>query len=186
MDNLEKFITNNKDEFEEDFDNNLSANLWSKINQDLDKTVKVAPKTVRMVPIQRIWQIAAGFAALLVVGLSMQFYYLQQRTLSESSVEKLVPELAEAEKFYSSQISQTKTVLSSYNLKEVGIESDLKEIDNLDKAYNELKTEFYKSGDKEAIISAMIQNLQLRAELLNQKLQVIQRAEKVKKGQVEI
>ena len=182
MDKLEKFITEKRSEFEEE----LTVDLWSKISNELDKTVSIAPKTARMVPIQRIWQIAAGFAALLMLGLSMQFYYLQQQTIAVASVEKLVPELAEAEKFYSSQIKQTKIILSAYNLKEIGIESDLKEIDNLDKAYNELKTEFYKSGDQETIISAMIQNLQLRAELLNQKLQTIQRAQKVKKGQIEI
>ena len=52
-------------------------------------------------------------------------------------------------------------IYKGYNLKEIGVETDLKEIENLDNAYKELKKEFYDSGDKTAIISAMIQNLQL-------------------------
>jgi hypothetical protein len=185
MDKLEKFITENHTNLEED----LPTDLWAKIAGELDKENTLSkpiqsPKIVRMISITKVWQLAAGFAALLVFGLGLQFYYFQSQT--QASIENLVPELAEAENFYFSQISNTKTILKSYNLKEVGIETGLKEIDNLDTAYQELKKEFYSSGNREAIISAMIQNLQLRADLLNQKLQIIRQAEKAKKGQVSL
>ncbi len=186
MDNLEKFITDNRKDFDEEFSvDKFSNNLWSKISENLDKPTQET-KVVRMVSVQKVWQLAACFVMLLMVGLATQFYYFQQQNVSQASIERLAPELAEAESFYFSQISQTKTVLKGYNLKEIGIETDLKEIENLDNAYKELKKEFYDSGDKTTIISAMIQNLQLRADLLNQKLQIIKQAEKAKKGEIAI
>lgn len=183
MDNLEKFITENRSTFEEE----LPTNLWDKIAKDLDKTeIKVAPKTTQMVPIKRIWQLAAGFAALLMVGLAVQFTYLQQQYAQKPSVEQLVPELAEAEKFYLAQIQHTRMIVQKSNLKDIGMENDLQEIDNLGKTYKELKSEYYQSGNREAVISAMIQNLQLQAEILDKKLQIIQKANKAKSGQIEI
>lgn len=186
MDNLEKFISNHRKDFDEEFsDDKFSNNLWSKISEELEKPTQQT-KVVQMVSVRKIWQLAACFATLLIIGLAAQFYYFQQQNLAQTSIERLVPELAEAEKFYFSQISQTKTVLKGYNLKEIGVETDFKEIENLDNAYKELKRDFYDSGDKTAIISAMIQNLQLRTELLNQKLQIIKKAEKIKKGEISI
>ena len=186
MDNLEKFITDNRKDFDEEFSaDKFSNNLWSKISSELEKPTQET-KVVRMVSVRKVWQMAACFATLLMVGLAAQFYYFQQQNIEQASIEKLAPELAEAENFYFLQISQTKTILKGYNLKEIGVETDLKEIENLDNAYKELRKEFYDAGDKTAIISAMIQNLQLRADLLNQKLQIIKQAEKAKKGEIAI
>jgi hypothetical protein len=101
MDNLEKFIKQNKNAFDEE----PSAELWNKISGQL-QTEKQPAKIVRMMPIQRVWQIAAGFAALLVFGLALQWLYFAKQNEGLTAfktpppVEQLVPELAEAEKFY--------------------------------------------------------------------------------------
>jgi hypothetical protein len=192
MDNLEKFIKQNKNAFDEE----PSAELWNKISGQL-QAEKQPAKIVRMMPIQRVWQIAAGFAALLVFGLALQWLYFAKQNEGLTAfktpppVEQLVPELAEAEKFYAMQISQTQVALKNYEKQDQSLGAALNkeamtELGNLDKAYAELKKEFYTSGNQEAVISALIQNLQLRLELLNQQLQVIQKTEEVKKGQTSI
>lgn len=192
MDNLEKFIKQNRNAFDEE----PSAELWGKISGQL-QAEKQPTKIVRMMPIQRVWQIAAGFAALLVFGLAVQWQYFAKQSGGVAAfknlppVEQLVPELAEAEKFYAMQISQTQVALKNYEKQDKSLGATLNkeaitELSNLDKAYAELKKEFYTSGNQEAVISALIQNLQLRLELLNQQLQVIQKTEQVKKGQISI
>ncbi len=189
MDNLENFIKQNRNAFDEE----PPATLWNKIAEELAVPTRKTAPIVQMMPVRSVWQIAAGFAALMVVGLALQWSYFskQQGQLAAlqtpPTVEQLVPELGEAEKFYAMQISQTQVALKKYQAnsgnQDLKIDQEaMKELENLDKTYTELKKEFYTSGNQEAVVSALIQNLQLRLDLLTQQLQALQKAEKAKNG----
>jgi hypothetical protein len=180
MDNLEKFIKQNRSQF----DDELPQDLWAKLAENLAAPQKT--NTIKLVPMRRLWQMAAGFAALLVFGLGLQFVFLQKKFTQQQGVEQIVPELGEAEKFYLAQIQFAKLSIQQSDMKAAGIDKDLKEIENLGNSYNELKKEYYKSGNKEAIVSALIQNLQLQVEVLDKKLQAIRQVQKAQKGEIEI
>ena len=49
------------------------------------------------------------------------------------------------------------------------------DLDRLEKSYQSLKADFPKNPNQEVLIQAMIQNLQLQINLLNEQLRVIQR-----------
>ena len=84
------------------------------------------------------------------------------------------------------QINQLQNNLKKYNSKTVGIENSevSQELEKLDTVYQNLKKDFYSSGGQEEVVRAMIQNLQLRLQLLQQHLDVVEKAEKLKKGEV--
>ena len=56
-------------------------------------------------------------------------------------------------------------------------EDFMRDIDQLDKMYGKLKQDL-NSGSESNLVDAMIRNLQLRIEILNQQLQIIQSIEK--------
>jgi hypothetical protein len=49
----------------------------------------------------------------------------------------------------------------------------VKDINRLDSSYQALKTELPKNANRELLLEAMIQNLKLQSELLNQQLSII-------------
>ena len=58
----------------------------------------------------------------------------------------------------------------------------LQDISKLDSSYNALKNELPSNANREQLLEAMIQNLRLQTELLNQQLQIIQQIKKSKSG----
>ena len=55
-----------------------------------------------------------------------------------------------------------------------------KDIERLDSSYNTLKFQLPKNPNREQLLEAMILNLQLQTELLNQQLQIIQKIKNAK------
>jgi hypothetical protein len=54
------------------------------------------------------------------------------------------------------------------------------DIERLDSSYNILKTQLPKNPNREQLLEAMIKNLQLQTELLNQQLLIIQKIKNAK------
>jgi hypothetical protein len=191
-DNLEKFVLQNREAFD---DKAPSMDLWNKLADELAKEdlQKASQRPQKMLPVRKVWQMAAGFAAVMLLGWLLQWKYLQNSAAtpqdmaqSNPSLQKVAPEIAEAETYYFMQINQLQNNLKKYNSKTVGIENSEvnQELDKLDTVYQNLKKDFYSSGGQEEVVRAMIQNLQLRLQLLQQHLDVVEKAEKLKKGEV--
>ncbi len=191
-DNLEKFVLQNREAFD---DKAPSMDLWNKLADELAKEdlQKTSQRPQKMLPVRKVWQMAAGFAAVMLLGWLLQWKYLQNpATVSQDTVQaqpsfqKIAPEIAEAETYYFMQINQLQSNLKKYNSKTVGIENSevSQEVEKLDTVYQNLKKDFYSSGGQEEVVRAMIQNLQLRLQLLQQHLDVVEKAEKLKKGEV--
>ncbi|TAD99717.1 MAG: hypothetical protein EAZ97_08060 [Bacteroidetes bacterium] len=179
MDKLEDFIRQNRNELDQ-FE--PSQALWNKLNAGLDK------QQTKTIPIQKFWQMAAVFAVLLVGLLTLQWKYLQNHNQnSENIVMNLAqenPELMETEQFYIKQISEKKELINAYDLKALGVDKDFeKDLQTLDAMYLELKAELPQSGNSEYIIGAMIQNLQIRMDILNQQLMVLEKIKNLKNGE---
>jgi len=176
---LENFVREHREKFD---DQEPSSQAWSSIQQNL--TASAPTRKVRTVPITRVWQIAAGFLILLVVSLMFQHQFLISETSSEemakvdvTEIYRLNPELAETEQFYIQQIQLKQQEIRQYNFTDAEFEADLQQLEEL---YSQLKTDLVQSGNSEQVLSAMIQNLQLRSEILNRQIEILEQIQQFK------
>lgn len=182
MDKFEKHIRNNREAL--DF-SEPSDMVWEKIAAKLDE--QQPKRQVQLVPITRLWQVAAVFLVLVLSMAAFQIYYNMQteKTLVakvENSVnlESINPELAEAEQFYFMQIEEKREEVQKYGSEGVKADSESeKYMTELDIAYKDLKKELL-TNSNELVVSEMVRNLQIRMDLLNQQLEVLKQIEKAK------
>ena len=89
--------------------------------------------------------------------------------------------MAEVETYYLSVIQQKQKERSAYDLKKLGVAKDFSgELSKLDSSYVLLKKELSTNPNKQPVIDAMVQNLQIRISILNQQLEVLNRIKQVK------
>ena len=187
---LEDFISDNKQAFS---DREPNAALWERIettvNQSLKETSNSTPvKQTKLVPISYLWRMAAAFALVLTATVwlilnldSPQKNEPQAKTNTtteieedESSLADISPELQDAEIYYESIIQLKKDQVASYDLVSLGLKEDFKyDINLLDSAYLEIKQEILKGNTNDMLIKAMVDNLQLRMNILNQQLNIL-------------
>ncbi|WP_250631864.1 hypothetical protein [Rhodoflexus caldus] len=180
-DKIEKFISQNREAFDSE---EPDAKVWASIQKGMQQG-----KSVRMVPLYRLWQVAASIILLLGTGIGWLVYENRQLQKNAAStfptndavtvtLDQIAPELAEAEDFYTRQIQLKSDELSRYDLKKLGVGKDYEtELKKLNEAYGELKNDFYKTGSQR-VVEAMIQNLQYRMELLNKQLEILEKVQK--------
>ncbi|MCG8310994.1 MAG: hypothetical protein MI975_26645 [Cytophagales bacterium] len=152
--------------------------LWSQIEQELasDKKMRRVSGPVFY------WRAAA--VMLLLISSWLVFDKVSQNadTRNDPALSALSPKLLEAESFYISLIDQKRGELEVLGEKyELGSEF-LNEIDRLDSLYSLLKQDMAR-GNQENLVDAMILNLQLRIEILNQQLSIIQSIENSEKDE---
>jgi len=169
--NLEDFIKNNRSEMDYFEPKNV---VWEKIEQ------KLATKQPKLVPIHRLWQVAAAVAIL--TGFFMyEFNQSQEFEIAQNKVEKNA-ELVEAERFYQREIQARMVVLRQYDVQDEMLYEDFRsELAILDSAYKNLGDELLENTHQEQVVGAMVQNLQLRLELINQQLNIVQQIQQFKK-----
>lgn len=176
MDNkLEKFIKSHRAEMD---DKRPKKDLWAGIENELRESKKQRQLSKPVM----YWRAAAVILLLITSWLAFDKVnqnFVENRT---SEVAKLSPQLLEAENFYISQIDQKrdeiKVIGDKYELGGVF----LSEISILDSMYVVLKKDM-QNGNEEVIADAMILNLQLRIEILNQQLSIIQSIENSQKDE---
>jgi hypothetical protein len=164
-DNLEKFIRNNREEFD---DRQPPKDLWKAIDQHLEQKEK---KTSRIIPIWRYARAAA--AAVLLIGTGVFIGRNMDNQTSETvTMEEVFPEFFEAEQYYQKEVNSKVAQLASYN-HDSSIDDDMKQ---LDKIYDELKNELSEApkDQQERIINAMIANYRTKLSILERVLERIQ------------
>jgi len=187
---LEDFISENKEAFS---DKTPDTALWDRIetsiNQPKENTSNLnQEKQTKLVPISYLWRMAAAFAVVLIatiwlmLNLNSQYKNRQQDNTAtvneteenESSLAEISPELQDAEIYYESIIQLKKNQVDSYDLVSLGLKEDFKyDINLLDSAYLEIKQEVLKGNTNDMLIKAMVDNLQLRMNILNQQLDIL-------------
>lgn len=180
-DKLKDFINEHREEFDS-FE--PRPDLWQDISKELPqkKTAKVISLTYA-----RMWQYAAAVVLLIAAVFVIRQYIptnnggLVTPQATTATLEKIAPQMAEVESYYTSLINEKKAQMGSFDLKSLGInENPQQDIAVLDSAYTRLKTELLTTPNKEQIMDAMIQNLQLRMEILNQQLKTLEDIRKIK------
>lgn len=172
-DKLEKYIKKHRKELDV---KHPRADLWSDIESQLkdDSNQRAISRPVMY------WRAAAVLLLLVTSWLVIEKFTVKPQEISQASIEEINPELAEAETFYITMINEKREEIRELGEKyEVG-KDFMRDIEQLDKMYGKLKQDL-NSGNESNLVDAMIRNLQLRIEILNQQLQIIQSIEKSQK-----
>ena len=153
-DQLEKFIRNNRTEFDIEVPNPA---IWNAIEQDLNRK--------RSKPWIRIVSIAASVCILIVAAFIMGNYSAKNDiNKAHFADETQYNEFKEAEQFYVNQIDEKLTEVRKLNPDE----DVLNDLIQLDEVYNELKQEIIQSNfeNNDNLIGLMIQNYKTKIESL--------------------
>ena len=168
-DRLEQFVRQNAEDF-----NSLEPPVmaWEVIEKELP-----APKQT---PARKIWPYAwkAAAAVLIFASAWMLNDYADQKKNSEnhsataeSPVSPELTELADAEAFYTSQISSKQMELAQYAKQHPEIIEDLKrEFTEMDLSKAELEKDLAESNADEKVIEAIILSYRVKIEILDQML----------------
>ncbi len=164
-DKLEKYIGENKDKLDTGIPSDA---VWESIEKELEEEV---PK--KIFNLTNLWKVAAVF----FFGLSIHLLSQMNQTTDVTSIQvaqTMDEEFLETETFYVSQISTKRTQLLQNSRENPELVKDFtNDINKLDSIYQTLKGEL-ESENTDALQNALIQNLQLRMELLNQQLMILE------------
>lgn len=174
-DKLENFIRDNKKQFDE-FE--PPVHLWGSIEKELDQVQRSSPKKERVVKLSVLLKIAAG----IVIVLGVTLFLLPQKDRATDIVE-ISPKMAKQEFQYASLIEQKRNQLKELETKDPGLYREfLSELKVIDDNYQKLKKDLTNSPNQEETVKAMILNMKIQIEVLNQQLEIIREVNKVTKG----
>lgn len=179
---LESFVRDNKKDFDQ-FE--PPAGLWDRIEKQLDEKkigmqVEDGLKKEKVVRVSFLLKVAATIIPLLFAGL--WFYQYQVRQSTELS--NIDPKLAKQQIHYASLIELKRSELKRIENEEPQLYQEFSsEIKKMDASYQKLKNDLPASPNQEETVKAMIRNLQIQTELLNQQLLIIQQINQIKKEQ---
>jgi hypothetical protein len=177
---LEDFIKANREEFD---DLEPSAGLWDRIEQQMPATV------VNISPNKEAKTFSLGFvlrvAAMVIVVMGAGFgLYLKMSKPAGINLASINPEYAKQQVQYTSLIETKRTELKELTKSDPQLYEEFSgEIVKMEASYKKLKKDLATSPNQERVLRAMIRNLQIQTEVLNQQLQVIEQFNDIKNGQ---
>ena len=180
---LEKFIGDNRKEFDDELP---SANVWQNI---ADGLAEKQQKNFILTPLYK-WSIAASI--LVTAGLTI-FLMLNNKkptgnftasvktdsAANANNVPENTPEVNEFAKLVMLKQEELKALAPEQPELYKKFTTD---INQLDSSYKSLKSKLSATPNREMLIEAMIQNLQLQLNVLNQQLNIINQIKQSKKG----
>jgi hypothetical protein len=161
-DQLEDFIHQNRQAFD---DRVPSRNVWMKIQRKLgfNRSPKILWDSIVM------WRAAA----ILLMGLSL---YLMMPRVSESKRDLALKEFTDVEQFYIQQISEKTELIEDFRKNE-GMNGFTNDFKQLEAMYMVLKEQM-KTQPSQKVKDALVLNLLVRIDLLNQQLQHLESEDK--------
>lgn len=178
---LKNFIDENRREFDDDLP---SGSAWHKIERSIG-----ANKPVKHFSVRDIYKWTAAAAVFFITATCFYFLVLRKNnndtaavtdkpavnsTNNTTDISRMAPEYAaEASKIYRSIESQQQQ-LKAIAKEQPELYSQFSEdLAALDSSYRVLKTQAVQTPNREVLIRAMLQNLQLQAELLGKQLRIL-------------
>ena len=176
MDKLEKFIKENRAAFD---DKRPPEDAWHNINDQLDNN------ETRTVPISTyIWRAAAIVLFAAVIWLlvdrseSVDTFAGANGFISDNEIA-----FNDVEAYYIKEIETKQSLIVQFVADNPELDKDLLvEIDQLDSTYQMLKSAA-EVGQSERIIDAMVLNLQMRIDIVNQQLEVLEKIKNIKENE---
>ncbi|HEX6430778.1 MAG TPA: hypothetical protein VF008_23965 [Niastella sp.] len=187
---LEQFIRDNRDQFDTD---EPGEQIWKKLEEQLTDTNQANQKQSsqrRQAILFTLVRWSAAAAILILAGIGI-YSLLNNRPAQNPDLVKQPstsdtpglndPILKEINPGYAQEVYQfTKLIeLKQNELKEIEKENPnlykkfVADINKLDSSYNALKKELPENPNREQLLEAMIENLRLQTEILNQQLSII-------------
>lgn len=160
IDNLEKFISDNKSAF------NIDAptdEIWLSIENKLKLKKKKA----------RFRSLSVAASLLLLFASSM--FIVQMKTNTVSTADEIVnEEVLSAQAQFSSLIEIKRSEINQYKNSQPELVAELdNQLKDLQANYNMLVPQLKDENKKEIIVQALIENLQLQLEILNRSLEIV-------------
>ena len=164
---LKNFARVNKREFDEA---EPPFGVWEKIEKELDAKKLMAVKNARVVRLSLLFKFAASITIVVAAGIFLWQYQYRQAT----DLANIDPALAKQQLHYASEIELKVNELKSLENKEPQLYSEFSsEIRKMEESYQKLQNDLPNSPNQEETVKAMIRNLQIQTEVLNQQLNVI-------------
>jgi len=159
---IEEYIKENKKEF--DF-KTPSDQLWARIDAGLNKE-KVKKKSK-----MPFW---FGIAASLMLIMTVTFIYTYRNRAQELEIADISPVYGKKEMKFASLIEERKDSLQVYAKKNPVLYARFSaDLNQLDGDYEKMKKELQHSPNQEAVVRAMVKNLELQLQVINQQLSII-------------
>ena len=183
-DRLERFVRDNRD----GFDTFLPQDsLWNQIENRLQSEIPIVPDQTQK-KIKRLnspyfdWRIAAG--VFLALGIGFLVYLNNEYGITrDPRVALKVPTYAREFNTYNVAIDQKREEIIKLARNNPELYKDFAaDLENLEVSYKNLRSNLADAPNQEALLEAMVQNLQWQVDLLNQQLAILQRINKVKNG----
>ena len=189
---FEQFMRDHRDEFDSD---EPAPQIWQKLEQEL-KPVPQRGKEKGKVLTMKIMRWSAAAAILVLAGFGVFHLFSPQQGTNDPRMVQQPKEnqgdllLKDIDPTYAKEVYHFTQLIELKQNELKQIEKDnpalykqfLSDITKLDSSYKALKNELPTNANREQLLEAMIQNLRLQTELLNQQLQIIQQIKKSKSG----
>ncbi len=154
-DGLEEFVKQNRREFDSEIP---VEGVWTAIHYRNKQRGKWGG----------IWKVAAALFLLSTTYLIVE----KKLSKSEASLVSLSAEFQEVEAYYNLQIAKRKKEVKQHGVSHLSGDF-LVEIERLDQMYASLKQTYNSQNSSELITEMMIKNLQLRIEILNRQVSIL-------------
>jgi len=176
---LEDFMENNREEFD---DLQPSADLWNKIAKELDSWEQQPKKReAKTFSLGFVLKVAATIVVVMGIGFSL---YLKNQKTEGINLADINPAYAKQQVHYASVIENQRSRLKLVAKFDPQLYNEFSgEIAKMDANYKKLKIDLATSPNQERVLRAMIRNLQIQTEVLNQQLSVIEQFKDSKKDQ---
>lgn len=160
---IDAFIKENRKEFDVEMP---SDQLWDRIDAALAKE-----KNSKRLTGLTLW---LGVAASLLILMTVTFIYSKRKTDTDLDIVDINPAYAQKESHFASLIEVKKDSLQIYAKRNPELYAHFSaDLNKLDGAYEKLKKELQNSPNQRAVVQAMVKNLELQLQVINQQLSII-------------
>ena len=175
---LEDFIKTNRAEFD---DLEAGNDLWDKIEQKLSPKEVIPKREAKMFTLNFVLKVAAIIVVVMGAGFA---FYLKSEQNRPVNLATINPEDAKQQVQYASLVQNKRNELKVLAKSDPELYKEFSgEIAKMDSTYKKLNKDLATSPNQEFVLRAMIRNLQIQTEVLNQQLQVIEQFNEMKKEQ---
>jgi len=176
---LEEFIKMNREEFD---DLEPSADLWARIEMHLPSQ-ETEPKKREAKTFSLGFVLRVAATVIVVMGISFIFYVRNEKrgTIDLAAIN---PVYAQQQIQYTSQIETKRTELKSIAKSDPQLYKEFTdEIAQMESTYKDMNNDLATSPNQERVLRAMIRNLEIQTQVLNQQLKVVEQMNNMKKEQ---
>lgn len=176
---LEDFIKVNRAAFDDDME--LRPEIWERIEQRINKAGLLQKKKARTFSLAFVMRVAA----IIVLFMALLFaLYIKNQKLRKVDYAAINPAYARQQVHYASLVQTKRTELKTLTRDNPQLYKEFSAvIAKMDSGYKALNNDLATSPNQERVLHAMIKNLQIQTQVLNQQLNVIEQFKEFKNKQ---